>query len=295
MANKPTCLSIKNFREFQHYHTRGAPWIKLYASLLSDPAFLQLPEAAQAQLMKLWLLASQFGHPLPNNPRLLAGRIGTTGRFFLSALIDAGFLIPCNDPASTDASNGASRNASTPASADASTNGENASSYVRASARVPESTDTRELRGERTEQPVSVAAAGDFARELSIAANRGLAEHETRPQPIPRIIATSGRSHTAAEEFIAGGIPLEFAIAQVYRIAKSHDAEGEITSLKYFVAPSLRAWKQHAAKSESDDWSPPADGQPVPANGSHATNGRREPMGPGERTYRNAKAALEGL
>jgi len=90
-------LAIKNYRKHQHYHKRGAPWIKLYAATLTDAAFVQLPEAAQAQLMKLWLLASQFGHPLPNNPKLLAGKIGTTGKFHLAALVDAGFLIPCNE------------------------------------------------------------------------------------------------------------------------------------------------------------------------------------------------------
>lgn len=90
-------LAIKNFRKHQHYHHRGAPWIKLYASILNDGAFLQLPEAAQSQIVKLWVLASQMGHPLPNDPKLLAGKIGTTGRFHLAAIIAAGFLVPCDD------------------------------------------------------------------------------------------------------------------------------------------------------------------------------------------------------
>lgn len=93
-------LAVKGFATFQHYRDRNPPWIKLYGTLLSDAAFLQMPEAAQAQLVKLWILASQLGHPLPNNPKLLAGKIGTVGRFHLPNLIDAGFLIPCNDPAS---------------------------------------------------------------------------------------------------------------------------------------------------------------------------------------------------
>lgn len=88
-------LAIKGYWKHQHYHKRGAPWIKLYASVLVDPAFIQMPEAAQAQLMKLWVLASQFGHPLPNNQKLLAGKIGTTGKFYLASMIAAGFVIPC--------------------------------------------------------------------------------------------------------------------------------------------------------------------------------------------------------
>lgn len=93
-------LAVKDFALFQHYRDRNPPWIKLYGTLLSDAAFLQMPEAAQAQLMKLWILASQLGHPLPNNPKLLAGRIGTTGRFYLQTMIDAGFIIPRDENAS---------------------------------------------------------------------------------------------------------------------------------------------------------------------------------------------------
>lgn len=90
-------LAVKHWWKHQHYHKRGAPWIKLYGRLLTDPEFLQLSEVAQAQLFKLWLLASQMGHPLPNNPKLLAGKIGTTGRFHLDRIIAAGFLIPCDE------------------------------------------------------------------------------------------------------------------------------------------------------------------------------------------------------
>lgn len=93
-------LAVKNFSRFQHYRDRNPPWIKLYGDVLVDAAFLQMPEAAQAQLMKLWVLASQFGHPLPNNPKLLAGKIGTTGKFHLASMVAAGFLIPCRDVAS---------------------------------------------------------------------------------------------------------------------------------------------------------------------------------------------------
>lgn len=89
-------LAIKDWWKHQHYHKgRGAPWIKLYGALLTDPVFIQFPEAAQAQLMKLWMLASQMGHPLPNNPKLLAGQIGTTGKFHLASIIAAGFIVPC--------------------------------------------------------------------------------------------------------------------------------------------------------------------------------------------------------
>jgi hypothetical protein len=150
MTTRPKFLVIKNFREFQHYHTRGAPWIKLYARLLDDDAFLSLAEAAQAQLMKLWLLASQVGHPLPNKPKLLAGKIAAAGRFHLQAIIAAGFLIESDEPASNSASTLASKSASTIASSDASAT----------HARVPE---RREVRGERTENYTSSSAGANEA------------------------------------------------------------------------------------------------------------------------------------
>jgi hypothetical protein len=93
-------LAVKDFAKHQHYRDRRPPWIKLYGAILTDPDFLQLPEAAQAQLVKLWVLASQFGNPLPNNPKLLAGKIGCTGKFHIEALIASGFLIPCEHVAS---------------------------------------------------------------------------------------------------------------------------------------------------------------------------------------------------
>lgn len=93
-------LAVKGFDRFQHYRDRNPPWIKLHGTILTDLAFLEMPEVAQGQLVKLWVLASQLGHPLPNNPKLLAGKIGTTGKFHLATIIAAGFLIPCNEIAS---------------------------------------------------------------------------------------------------------------------------------------------------------------------------------------------------
>lgn len=93
-------LAIKSFEKFQHYRDRNPPWIKLYTALLDDAAFLALPETAQAQLVKLWLLAARMGHPLPNNAKLLSGKIGTPKVFHLDALIAAGFIVPCKQSAS---------------------------------------------------------------------------------------------------------------------------------------------------------------------------------------------------
>lgn len=92
-------LEVKDWRTHQHYGKRRPPWIKLYTRLLDDPTFLALPEVVQAQLVKVWILAASMGHPLPNDPKLLAGKIGAK-KLHLDALLASGFLIPCYQNAS---------------------------------------------------------------------------------------------------------------------------------------------------------------------------------------------------
>lgn len=85
------------------------------------------------------------------------------------------------------------------------------------------------------------------AVRLSCAANQGLTDHATRPQLIPRIIATAARTQQAAEEIVAAGVPLEFAERAIYDLAKEHNAEGEVRSLGYFAPGVLRAWQVEQA------------------------------------------------
>ena len=47
------------WREFQHYHTRNAPWVKLYATLREDPEWRNLDPNAAKLLVDLWCLASK--------------------------------------------------------------------------------------------------------------------------------------------------------------------------------------------------------------------------------------------
>lgn len=168
--SSPSFLAIKHWWRYQHYHTaRGAPWIKLYASLLTDPQFIQMPEVAQAQLMKLWLLASQLGHPLPNNPRLLAGQIAVSGRFYLTTLIELGFLKPmatreeCEQFASI-ASDSGKQDASESASKDIADVGDNASAS-RTRARGRAERGEKELEGRTELTPLSCADAESAVAE----------------------------------------------------------------------------------------------------------------------------------
>lgn len=125
-----------------------------------------------------------------------------------------------------------------------------------------------------TDETTCLASA---AQALAIAANRGLADHPTKPQRIPHIMPGAGRTYQATEEILGAGAELEFAIAEVYSIAKSHDADGEITSLRYFVAPVIRAWNQHEATNAGEDWIPPTGvrGRPDVSQRANAKGGNR--------------------
>lgn len=101
MTERPNFIEVKDWRTHQHYGKRSPPWIKLYTRLLDDPTFLALPDAAQLQLIKLWILAAKMCHPLPYDARMLANKINCRGKLYLDVLIGSGFLIPCYQDAST--------------------------------------------------------------------------------------------------------------------------------------------------------------------------------------------------
>lgn len=131
---------------------------------------------------------------------------------------------------------------------------------------------------------------GTAARLLTSAANKGLAEHPDCPQPIPRILASSGRTVTAAEKLLGAGVPLAFAESAVYALAKSHNAEGEVRSLTYFTDAVIRRWQEHqeAANASASRPSRPPPGErasragprPVPQSFdySNASSNDQEPQ-----------------
>jgi len=95
MQPRPKLLAVTNFKKFQHYQKSGSQpmlWIKLYAALLNDYAFNQLPESDQIHLVKLWLLAGQLSNRIPNDEKWIAGRIGSTSLLHLDRLVRGGWL-----------------------------------------------------------------------------------------------------------------------------------------------------------------------------------------------------------
>jgi len=93
-------LAIKNFDRFQHYHDdRPVAWIKLYTALLDDYAFLNLSEVAQAQLLKLWLLAGRMKNRIPNDLRFIQAKIGSPKAPQIALLIEGGWLVEVSENA----------------------------------------------------------------------------------------------------------------------------------------------------------------------------------------------------
>lgn len=126
-------------------------------------------------------------------------------------------------------------------------------------------------------KPEVVAAA---AVSLSVRANQGLAEHATKPQPIARIVGTSGASFAAAERILQAGVPIAFAESTVYELARTHNAEGLVRSLKYFTDAVLRAFE--------------SANETAAAIGNASPNGRkgRKPSSAGEASYAAGRAAF---
>lgn len=91
----PKTLTIKNWREFQHYPegSRNIVWIKLYTKLLTDFEFSSMPELTQLHLIKIWLLCSESNGEIPNDPKWVALRIGSVKPVNLKILLDRGFLV----------------------------------------------------------------------------------------------------------------------------------------------------------------------------------------------------------
>lgn len=94
-------LTVKNWREFQHYTNRRPPWIKLHVSLLENFEFQSLPLASRALAPMLWLLASETTDgTIPADPGVLAFRLRWDSNELaagLTALIQHGFLIDASN------------------------------------------------------------------------------------------------------------------------------------------------------------------------------------------------------
>lgn len=147
-----TALSVRNWQQFQHYKDRDPLWIKVYSRLLDDADFLSLPEAAQAQLIKLWLLASRCGNSIRDDSRFLKHALHTK-RLYIEELLTAGFLLRITSDAVAQ-----------PASTPLAPRYPNASPHARPRARGEE--EAEEETELETEQTSSSSARGLFLESI---------------------------------------------------------------------------------------------------------------------------------
>lgn len=95
-------LVVKDYAKHQHYRDRNPVWIKLYVALLHDFTFLALPEAAQAQLVKIWIMAAKTDNRIPHDPKFIARAIHATGKLYIPELLASGLLAECEQDASLE-------------------------------------------------------------------------------------------------------------------------------------------------------------------------------------------------
>ncbi len=87
-------FSIPNLKQYQHYSQDRKPiWIKLYASTLTDPTFMLLPDSSKGHLMLLWSLASTNRNLLPYCPRAIKKLIGSSSPVNLDLFVNKGLII----------------------------------------------------------------------------------------------------------------------------------------------------------------------------------------------------------
>lgn len=68
-------ITVKNWKEFQHYKDRRPPWIKLHRHILDNYEFHCLQDASKALAPCIWLLASEYqGGEIPLDLPMMAFR-----------------------------------------------------------------------------------------------------------------------------------------------------------------------------------------------------------------------------
>ena len=88
-------ISVRNWRKFQHYDPakRAPKWIKVYAELMSDDAFLGLTFAQRGLLVSLWLEYANSRSAIRLDTASISRRLNGRATYAqLKSLSDAGFI-----------------------------------------------------------------------------------------------------------------------------------------------------------------------------------------------------------
>jgi hypothetical protein len=86
-------FEIRNWRQFQHYHDRNPPWIKLHYELLSSRDWVSLDDASRVLAVACMLIASRNDGKVPYDPEYVrrVAYLNTVPDF--APLVRCGFLI----------------------------------------------------------------------------------------------------------------------------------------------------------------------------------------------------------
>jgi len=90
-------LTIRNWREYQHYKDRNPPWIKLHVDLLSSRDWVMWNDASRVLAVACMLLASRTDGKIPHDPAYLQRVAYLNRKPDLKPLIDSGFLVDASN------------------------------------------------------------------------------------------------------------------------------------------------------------------------------------------------------
>lgn len=89
-------LTIKNWREFQHYKNRNPPWIKLHFEIISSRSWVMLDDQARCLMVACMLIASKDEGKVPYDADYIS-RVCYIKKPDFKPLIDIGFFEPLAD------------------------------------------------------------------------------------------------------------------------------------------------------------------------------------------------------
>jgi hypothetical protein len=100
-SRAPKFFEVRGFDKLQHRVTdsrtgeqKSLPWIKLYAGLLDDPDFEQLPDASKFHYIGLLLLARRIDNHLPYDAEYLSRKLSATSCIDLELFLQRKLIIP---------------------------------------------------------------------------------------------------------------------------------------------------------------------------------------------------------
>lgn len=96
MKRRGGFLRVNNLSKYQHYEAKNPAWVKLYASVLDDYDFAQLPDESKYHAIALIPLASRIENHVPDDSVWVGQKISARSDVDLALLVSIGFLGVCD-------------------------------------------------------------------------------------------------------------------------------------------------------------------------------------------------------